>query len=111
MNKQEIRTRYEWIDVAKGIAILLVMWGHIVAIHDAFYDWVTSFHVPVFLVITGFLFFAQNKQKNDFKKTLTKIRHPYWVFSVVSIVTDCMWSYCSGGGADCCNKINFLRLL
>ena len=94
---------------------MLVMWGHVVAIHDSFYNWVTSFHVPVFLVITGFLFSAQNKQKSSFKKIFKKILRPYCVFSVVSVITDCGWSYYNGGGAaaaksiliDCYKVISF----
>lgn len=98
MCKQKINNRYEWIDVAKGISILLVMWGHVVVIHDALYNWVTSFHVPVFLVITGFLLSVTKKQTSSFKKTFEKIIRPYWVFSLISIVTDFGCSYYSGGG-------------
>lgn len=64
MGEIENLNRYDWIDTEKGICILLVMWGHIATVHDAFYNWVMSFHVPVFLIITGFLFSAQNKGKD-----------------------------------------------
>ena len=104
MCKQKINNRYEWIDVAKGISILLVMWGHVVVIHDALYNWVTSFHVPVFLVITGFLLSVTKKQTSSFKKTFEKIIRPYWVFSLISIVTDVGCSYYSGGGTAAVNS-------
>lgn len=52
----EKENRLIWIDTAKGIAILMVMWGHIVVKHDALYRWITTFHVPAFLVITGYLY-------------------------------------------------------
>ena len=66
-----VRNSYlSWIDGAKGIAIVLVVIGHeISGLIDAgvinstaicwfFYDWIYSFHVPVFFFVAG-LFVAK----------------------------------------------------
>jgi len=54
-------TNYESLTIVKGIAILLIVWGHFIPessphywqlIHDILY----TFHVPVFFFISGYLF-------------------------------------------------------
>lgn len=46
--------RYTWIDCMKGIGIILVVLGHIYK--DNFMgQWIYSFHMPLFLVLSGFL--------------------------------------------------------
>lgn len=87
--------RLLWIDNAKGIAILLVMWGHVVIKHDALYYWITTFHVPMFLVLTGYLYEAKNKQFLDCKNIFNKIIRPFLIFSIISIFTDCIYSLVS----------------
>ena len=63
-------SRFEWVDTAKGIAILMVMWGHAVIKHDAIYWWITTFHVPTFLVITGYLYGIKIRYTSTRKKAL-----------------------------------------
>ena len=45
MNKEK---RIEWIDIAKGIGILLVVLGHITK-NEVLYEIIYSFHMPLFL--------------------------------------------------------------
>jgi fucose 4-O-acetylase-like acetyltransferase len=47
--------RIEWIDVAKGIGIFLVIVGHLIS-HDNFNllaDYIYSFHMPLFFFLSG----------------------------------------------------------
>lgn len=88
-------SRFEWVDTAKGIAILMVMWGHAVIKHDAIYWWITTFHVPTFLVITGYLYGIKNKVHFESKKSIIKLAKPYLVFSLISCCTDFIYEYLS----------------
>lgn len=63
-------SRFEWVDTAKGIAILMVMWGHAVIKHDAIYWWITTFHGPTFLVIIGYLYGIKIRYTSTRKKAL-----------------------------------------
>lgn len=40
--------RNQWVDVAKGIAIILMILGH-TAIPDSLFRFIYSFHLPLFL--------------------------------------------------------------
>ena len=55
-----------YIDFVKGIAIFLMLWGHCIQFcavgdFDFFENWVFkliySFHMPLFMLVSGYLFF------------------------------------------------------
>lgn len=48
------KERIHWIDVLKGIGILLVIMGHTFK-DSPVYFWIYSFHMPLFFLISGFL--------------------------------------------------------
>lgn len=48
--------RENWIDIARGIGILLVILGHMSVARRAIY----SFHMPLFFFISGFLYKKRN---------------------------------------------------
>lgn len=48
------RERLLYIDIARGISIILVVFGHIVDL-TPFEKFFFSFHVPVFFMITGMM--------------------------------------------------------
>lgn len=47
--------RYLWVDNAKAIAIFLVVLGHFAALDSQVKTLIYTFHLPVFLFVTGFL--------------------------------------------------------
>ena len=57
MKEQE---RLSWIDAAKGLAMLIIVWGH-VQTGSPLKMWITSFHVPVYLVLTGYLYAGKGR--------------------------------------------------
>ena len=74
--------RIKWIDVAKGIGIILVIIGH-VSINANINNFIYSFHMPLFFIISGFLY----KPKKNFVKNKAKsILIPYFVFSIISFI-------------------------
>ena len=46
--------RLLWIDVAKGIAIILMIIGHTVKFGTYSRNFIFSFHMPLFFILTGF---------------------------------------------------------
>lgn len=50
--------RIEWIDICKGLGIFLVVIGHtgIAQISQKLYDWIYSFHMPMFYMLSGMVF-------------------------------------------------------
>ena len=54
------QTRIDYIDVAKGIGVLLVILGHIINMSSVLYASIYSFHMPLFFVLSG-LFANVNK--------------------------------------------------
>lgn len=43
-----------WLDMAKGVAIALVVLGHCLSYDDPLRDFIYSFHMPIFFVLAGF---------------------------------------------------------
>ena len=44
------------LDVAKGLALLAVVLGHVIPLHGTFSNWIFSFHMPAFFFLTGMTF-------------------------------------------------------
>jgi fucose 4-O-acetylase-like acetyltransferase len=78
--------RIEWLDIAKGIGILFVIFAHVITISPALLNYIYSFHMPLFFFISGYLFSdAKYKTIKSFaiKKAQTLLI-PYFIFSAVS---------------------------
>lgn len=77
------KKRIEWIDVAKGISIILVVYGH-TGLDGVVADWLKSFRMPFFFIISGILFnYAKYPSIYDFlKKRKNTILRPYIIFSL-----------------------------
>lgn len=78
----------EWVDNAKAILIYLVVLGHFSALDRCTKDVIYAFHLPAFLVITGFLL-GRKFGRSGFVALWTKQIAPYLrlygFFSVLSI--------------------------
>ena len=64
INKGILTKRIEWVDICKGLGICLVIIGHtsIANISPILYDWIYSFHMPLFYMLSGLMF---NPDKYD----------------------------------------------
>lgn len=67
--------RIDYLDICKGILIILVVIGHAVEIVDLEYQsylikLIYSFHMPAFFIISGFLYNAEKWKKKGFKEYL-----------------------------------------
>jgi fucose 4-O-acetylase-like acetyltransferase len=78
--------RIQWVDMAKGTGIMLVVAGHLCwfVTNDRFYvhlrDAINLFHMPLFFFISGFLY----KRKHDMKELVysrfSQLMIPYFSF-------------------------------
>ena len=56
--------RLLWVDVLKGIGMILVILGHIYNQDNIMNYYINSFHMPLFFVISGYLFNFNNAKSN-----------------------------------------------
>ena len=52
--------RIEFVDVAKGIATILVIIGHLSYTPDMIKIWLYTFHIPLFFFLSGFVLNTHN---------------------------------------------------
>lgn len=74
--------RILWVDIAKGIGILLVLIGHI-SQNQYINSFIYGFHMPLFFIISGYLY--KNK-KNYIRNKIKAILTPYLFFSIISFI-------------------------
>lgn len=77
--------RIEWIDSLRGMAIILVVWGHwnIPVIGEKF---IYSFHMPLFFFLSGYLFNHKGLSLKDFAMKKTKgYLIPYAIYAVIAV--------------------------
>ena len=85
-----ISKRIEWIDALKLFAIFLVVWGH--SMHhlgwdrDSFYTgvdgWIYSFHMPLFMILSGFFSHKLLEGKFEWKKRFVNLIVPCITFGL-----------------------------
>ncbi len=82
--------RLKYIDVTKGICMLLIIWGHTVWYRDPGAQWCSSFKVTAFYIITGYLLSLRmkdgEKRKLPFKKLFKSTGIPYAFYSFAALV-------------------------
>lgn len=78
--------RKTWLDIAKGIAILLVCVGHSrVVENDYAASWIYSFHMPIFFMAAGYCF-DPGKVRNYGAYLVRKLQvlaYPYFMLSIL----------------------------
>jgi fucose 4-O-acetylase-like acetyltransferase len=105
-------TRYPWVDYAKGIGILLVVYGHtarglvsadieandkLVRLVDSI---IYSFHMPLFLFLSGLFFCSSLHKRGRVQLVLSKmdtILYPYVVWSLLQGAVEALFSRYTNG--------------
>ena len=95
------RTRIEWIDLVKGMAIILIILAHCfeyfsvnLGVKSFLLPIIYSFHVPLFFIASGFLFKVKGASFLQFiKKKLKTIILPYCTFALFIIAFDAVKIY------------------
>jgi fucose 4-O-acetylase-like acetyltransferase len=107
-------TRKDWVDYAKGIGIIMMVYGHLLssgyhaglAIPKHFFEIsdsiVYSFHMPLFFLLSG-LFVESSLQKRGpweyLKDKLLRIAYPYFIWSILQMSVEVLFSSQTQKGA------------
>lgn len=86
------KKRIEYIDIAKGIGIILVVAGHLLDKESELCKFIYGFHMPLFFVLSGLLF-KENKTFSNFKSIIVqqkKLIIQYCIYSGVFLIFDCI---------------------
>lgn len=83
----EKRKRIDYLDMAKGIGIILVVAGHSTLVSESALTWLASFHMPLFFIISGMLLWHNKEEEKSMRELLRRkargIMIPYISFSVI----------------------------
>lgn len=81
--------RIEWIDIAKGIGILLVILGHSVKFGGILHNLIFSFHMPLFFILSG-MTYKQKDNKTFICRKFKTLIIPYVVFCIIGVALSMM---------------------
>ena len=73
-----------WLDVLKGIGIVLVTIGHIYSNRTVF-NWLYSFHMPLFFLAAGWVY-KEKPVLTDIKRRIQTIVVPYFSFGLLVLI-------------------------
>ncbi len=82
------RQRKNWIDAIKGIGIILVVIGHVFENQFA-YDWIYSFHMPLFFFAAG-VTFSEKPVFATIKRRIFTVLVPYLFFGILTALYGCL---------------------
>lgn len=88
------KERIVWIDIAKGIGIMLVIIGHCFYhgyLQSLFRGVIFSFHMPLFFIISGYTLSCSDSFKKLFLKTFLKFKRliiPSLIIYLISIILE-----------------------
>lgn len=93
-----VKERIAWVDLARGMAIVLVILGH-TSIPNKLVSYIYSFHVPLFFVLSGFLIHRslQKPWPDYLKNKFVRLAVPYFFFSFIGYA---YWLITRQVGAD-----------
>ncbi|MCH5337433.1 MAG: acyltransferase family protein [Acetatifactor sp.] len=84
--------RLNYLDMLKGIGIVLVVLGHTPTLSEDIRTWIISFHMPLFFIVSGILFAFKDSSREPFRPYLSKrfksTMIPYFWFSLLNIGID-----------------------
>ncbi len=94
------KTRLTYLDMAKGIGIVLVVLGHSTLTSDGVQAYLTAFHMPLFFVISGILLWVQRQEEKPVWDFLVRkcrtVLVPYFSFSLLAIGVELLLFYITG---------------
>ena len=84
--------RLDYLDMAKGIGILFVILGHIEFAPEPLRVWISTFHMPLFFIISGILIAIKKEDESEMSvvwiKKARSILIPYFWFSLAYVAVD-----------------------
>lgn len=100
MNGQK---KVDYLDVVKGIAIFMIMFGHVTELANPVDTWMSSCKITIFYVISGFLMAhtqaLKKRTSGQFIKNIAnKIAWPYLTFSVLAVIVKTFFVFSKHSG-------------
>jgi fucose 4-O-acetylase-like acetyltransferase len=98
----EMSIRSSWVDYAKGIGILLVVYGHVarglynagISVSEKTYllidSIIYSFHMPLFFFLSGIFFVGSFNSRGATRLVLSKVDSIFYPFVIWSIFQGCI---------------------
>lgn len=82
-NKQYVppKVHYQYLDIARGIGILLVMISHAHGLSG----YLINYYIPIFFIISGFTYHSGNSYGQNIKKKAKRLLIPYFSYSVMLV--------------------------
>jgi len=84
--------RIDYLDMAKGIGILLVIIGHISYVSEPVRQYISSFHMPLFFVISGILLCYKQEENSSLREFAGRkfkgLMMPYYFFSLCVLLIE-----------------------
>ena len=81
--------RYTWIDLAKVLTMLLVVYDYLGLENRDVAAWIWTFHMPVFFLISGMFFSTKRSLGEQIKKDLKHLLLPLLLWHIIASLT---WS-------------------
>lgn len=83
--------RIIWLDIARGLAMFCVIYGHVLRRDIGLGKWMYSWHIPVFFLITAILLSMKTDWKQMtfrelFIKDMKSILYPYLIFNIIEVI-------------------------
>lgn len=80
-----MKQRESTIDISKAIGILLMILGHCLGIPDILRNFIFSFHMPLFFILSGY-FYKPNQIMDIIRKGNKHLVKPYLITSIICIM-------------------------
>ena len=85
------KKRITWLDMAKGIGMLCVIVGH-VSPYTALWKWFYTFHLPLFFLLSGYVFKMGDNFSTFFKKKCKSLLLPYLGLGIPMLLFNWLYS-------------------
>ena len=114
MKKISTKPRTEYIDIARGIVIILMLIGHSGA-PDILTQLIYGFHMPFFFILSGFLYNREKWDEKGLRKlVVSKFRAyiiPYFVLCGINIAMKITYDFLIGFSFEECKAEGIKRFL
>ena len=77
------KKRLDWIDVAKGLGILMVLYGHSYGPHNRY---IYLFHMPLFFLLSGFLYNPRGSFRDFLIRKVKSLYIPFVGWNILILI-------------------------
>lgn len=94
------KKRLDYIDIAKALGMLTIMWGHIAISKSVAF--VYAFHIPLFFFLSGMVFVREKYPdfKSFVKRKIQTLITPYIIYSFITWAIWALFSYVTHAKVD-----------